>query len=91
MTDYSKLVKALRACNRIDHVGNCNECYYGSPDAPQPKQYVNGCKRSMCEDAANAIEDLQKTLEAVQKNSGINFRMWKEAQAEVEQLKAEKL
>ena len=40
-------------------------------------------------DAADAIEELQKTLKAVQKNSGINFKMWEEAQAEVEQLKAE--
>lgn len=37
--------------------------------------------------AADAIEELQETLEAVQKNSGINFRMWEEAQAEVERLK----
>lgn len=67
MTDYSKLVEALRVCNRIDHVGNCNECYYGSPDAPPPKQYVNGCKRSMCEDAAAAIEALQDTVQAQDK------------------------
>lgn len=60
--NYEELVKALRVCNRIDHVGNCNECYYGSPDAPPPKQYVNGCKRSMCEDAAAAIEALQAQL-----------------------------
>ena len=58
MTDYPELVKALRICNRLDHVGNCNECFYGGPNAPTPKQYVNGCKRSMCEDAAAAIEEL---------------------------------
>lgn len=39
--------------------------------------------------AADAIEALKKTLEAVQKNSGINFRMWEEAQAEVERLQAQ--
>lgn len=62
MANYEKLVKALRVCNRIDHVGNCNVCYYGSPDAPPPRQLVNGCKRSMCEDAADAIEALQAQL-----------------------------
>ena len=62
MTDYTELVKALRICNRIDHVGNCSECFYGGPNAPAPKQYVNGCKRSMCEDAAAAIEALQAQL-----------------------------
>ena len=56
MTDYTKLVEALRYYDLNKH-------------------------------AADAIEELQETLEAVQKNSGINFRMWEEAQAEVERLK----
>lgn len=43
----------------------------------------------ICVRAANAIEELQKMLEAVQKNSEINFKMWEQAQAEVDQLKAE--
>jgi hypothetical protein len=38
------------------------------------------------DDAADAIEALQKNLKAVQENSGINFRMWEEAQAEVKRL-----
>lgn len=55
MTDYTKLVEALRYYDLNKH-------------------------------AADAIEELQEMLEAVQKNSGINFRMWEEAQAEVKRL-----
>jgi hypothetical protein len=40
-------------------------------------------------DAADAIEELQKTLKAVKKNSEINFKMWEEAQAEVERLQVD--
>lgn len=60
----------------------------------QLKTYEDGY--GLYDDATTAIEALQaevdalkETLKAVQKNSGINFRMWEEAQAEVEQLKAE--
>ena len=38
----------------------------------------------MHEDAADAIETLMQALKEVQKNSGINFRMWEEAQSEVQ-------
>ncbi len=53
----------------------------------QLKTYEDGY--GLYDAAADAIEELQKTLKAVQENSGINFRMWEEAQAEIERLQAE--
>ena len=41
------------------------------------------------EQLVEAFDNLQAELKAVQKNSGINFRMWEEAQAEVKRLKAQ--
>ena len=79
MTDYEQLVKALRRCASIERCDGFCEMNYGSMD----------CESRLELDAAAAIEGLQKTLKAVQKNSGINFRMWEEAQAEVERLQAQ--
>lgn len=81
MTDYTKLVEALR-CKRDDCEG-CDLAFFDN-DEGWMCQYA-----AKDDDAADAIEALQKTLKAVQKNSGINFRMWEEAQAEVERLQAE--
>lgn len=80
MTDYTKLVEALR-CGEYKPECGSSDCPYWSG---------LGCMDGqLMEDAAAAIEALQKTLKAVQTNSGINFRMWEEAQAEVERLQAE--
>ena len=89
MADYTELIKALRICNRIDHVGNCNECFYGGHDAPTPKQYVNGCKRSMCEDAAAAIEELQAAwIKSETDATNLTGRL-AQAEADVERLNRE--
>ena len=86
--DYKKLVKALR-CKRDDCEG-CDLAFFDKDEGWM-------CRYSAKDDdAAAAIEALQaevdamkETLKAVQKNSGINFRMWEEAQAEVKRLKAQ--
>ena len=82
MTDYTKLVAALRHCNGPSWL-TCQICQYNND--------MMTCAYKMLRDAAAAIEELQETLEAVQTNSGINFRMWEEAQAEVERLQAQLL
>lgn len=79
--EYEKLIEALR-CKRDDCEG-CDLAFFDKDEGWMCRYAAKD------DDAADAIEDLQKKLEAVQKNSVINFRMWKEAQAEVEQLKAE--
>ena len=79
--DYSELVKALRYCSTTKGMVYCNvSCKYGW------EERSGGCKDLLTTDAADAIEALQKNLKAVQENSGINFRMWEEAQAEVKRL-----
>jgi len=81
MTDYTKLVKALR-CKRDDCEG-CDLAFFDKDEGWMCRYAAKD------DDAADAIEELQKTLKAVQKNSEINFRMWEEAQAEVERLQAQ--
>lgn len=83
MTDYTELVKALR--NHASKESDCRSCKYYYYNIVK----YDTCSSSLCAAAADAIEELQEMLEAVQKNSGINFRMWEEAQAEVEWLQAE--
>lgn len=80
------VLQGLKHCSKCD-IDTCYRCPYCG---------VFKCNDKLKEDAADAIKELQvqvdalkETLKAVQKNSGINFRMWKESQAEVEQLKAE--
>ena len=83
MTDYTKLIEALRCkVGLTEEETKCEKCPYGTG-------YSDWDVERYCADAAAAIEELQETLEAVQKNSGINFRMWEEAQAEVERLQAQ--
>lgn len=78
MTDYTELVKALRLCASQTCCDNCPRFDNGL----EPYE----CTEKLYTEAAAAIDELQKTLKAVQKNSGINFRMWEEAQAEVKRL-----
>lgn len=91
MNNYEQLVKALRLC-QFGECG-CGKCCYkklkGDWCTEDNHPEFFDCDDKLKLDAADAIEELQKTLEAVQKNSGINFRMWKESQAEIEQLKAD--
>ena len=49
MTDYTKLVKALRCCSK----DKCGQCEY---EWNHNREF---CKNSMCADAAAAIEALQ--------------------------------
>lgn len=79
MTDYEQLAKALRC---IELKLSCNECEYGKWSESGEAWSCDFERRDT--DAADAIEELQKTLKAVQKNSEINFRMWKEAQSALE-------
>lgn len=74
--NYEVLVEALRCCSK--HERRCLEC-----------EFLHNGYCSLQLDAASVIEGLQKMLKAVQTNSGINFRMWEEAQAEVERLQAQ--
>lgn len=52
MTDYTKLVEALRHCSH-DGLVKCNECKYGG------KEWPVGCEEEMMADAADAIEELK--------------------------------
>ena len=52
MTDYTKLVEALRYCSRSEVIA-CRQCeYYG-------KEWPIGCEEALMADAADAIEALQ--------------------------------
>ena len=75
------VVKGLKIC------ATCGSLYDICPKCP----YCGGfnCNNRLKEDAAYLIMELQKTLKAVQKNSEINFKMWEEAQAEVERLQVD--
>ena len=88
MQNYSELVEALRLC-QFGECG-CGKCYYkelkGDWCTEDNHPEFFDCDDKLKLDAAAAIDELQKTLKAVQKNSGINFRMWEEAQAEVKRL-----
>lgn len=98
MERFEQLVKALRLC-QFGECG-CGKCYYkelkGDWCTEDNHPEFFDCDDKLKLDAADAIETLQaevdelkETLEAVKKNSGINFKMWEEAQTEVERLKAE--
>lgn len=52
MSDYTKLVKALRRCASIDRCDGMCEMNYGS----------TGCESRLEMDAADAIEELMKNL-----------------------------
>lgn len=71
----NELIKALRFCG--------NYC-----DEECPHFYDMDCPNQLMIDAADALEaadkriaELERILKAVQENSGINFRMWQEAEA----------
>ena len=73
----AELIKALRNCSS-PRVGSCMDC---------PYYKCVSCKWQMMEDAADALEaaekriaELERILKAVQENSGINFRLWQEAE-----------
>ena len=81
--NVEELIKALRYCGNFEDRDGCDEkCpYFNDKDCP---------KRIMC-DAADALEaaekriaELERILKAVQENSGINFRMWQEAEARMQ-------
>lgn len=58
MTDYTKLVKALRYCSTTKGMVYCNvNCEYGW------KERSKGCKDLLMADAADAIETLQAELD----------------------------
>ena len=59
MTDYSKLVKALRRCASIDWCDGMCEMNYGS----------TGCESSLEMDAADAIEALQATVSKLEERT----------------------
>ena len=59
MTDYTKLVEALRHCSH-DGLVKCNECKYGG------KEWPVGCEEEMMRDAAAAIEELQDKVVELQ-------------------------
>lgn len=90
-SSYEQRVKALRLC-QFGECG-CGKCYYkelkGDWCTEDNHPEFFDCDDKLKLDAADAIEELQKTLKAVQKNSEINFKMWKEAQAEVERLQVD--
>ena len=80
------VLEGLKHCKEND-IRFCHRCPYCG---------VYNCNIKLKEDAINTIKELQvqfnamkKTLKAVMKNSGINFRMWEETQAEVERLLAQ--
>lgn len=50
MRDYEELIKRLRRCEQF----RCRECEY---------EQVMGCRAKLNEEAANAIEELQKRVE----------------------------
>ena len=77
----AELIKALRNCSS-PRVGSCMDC---------PYYKCVSCKWQMMEDAADALEaaekriaELERILKAVQENSGINFRLWQEAEARMQ-------
>lgn len=57
MTDYKKLVKALRICTGKDDSLSCIDC-------PYREHYPGSCRYEVSSDAADAIESLQKELDA---------------------------
>lgn len=74
-----ELIKALRCEN------DCDDCAYHTDNA---WSHCDEC--GMACDAADALEaadkriaELERILKAVQENSGINFRMWQEAEAQL--------
>ena len=61
MTDYTKLVKALRYCSTTEGMVYCNvNCKYGWEERSE------GCKDLLMTDAAAAIEALQAEVERLQ-------------------------
>ena len=76
----AEIITALRCCGSLDTPckGLCS--YHG----------VEYCLSKKDLDAANALEaadkriaELERILKAVQENSGINFRVWQEAEAQL--------
>lgn len=73
------VLEGLKHCKN-NSIETCHRCPYCG---------VFNCNNKLKEDAASIIMQLQEKLKAVQKNSEINFKMWKEAQAEVERLQVD--
>ena len=69
MTDYTKLVEALRHCSH-DGLVKCNECKYGG------KEWPVGCEEELMKDAAAAIEELQQIADHYEQTAK---DYWKEA------------
>lgn len=81
MYDELITVSALRNCSD----GMCSLCPYDDHEIS-----TKGCTANLMHDAADAIEaaeqrisELERILKSVQKNSGINFRLWQEAEAQI--------
>lgn len=71
MTMYEELVKNLRVCSKCDFGQNCDECTQDTEDA--------FCCDKLLSKAADAIEDLSKTLdEEVEINTALicNMPVW---------------
>ena len=86
MTNYTKLVEDLHDIEKTMFALGTSPI---NMDNVSIKLAYDNRWGQKAADAADAIEALQKTLKAVQKNSEINFRMWEEAQAEVERLQVD--
>ena len=88
MTDYTNLIDKVNIPELVKALRHCISDPYGFVECDGCPIFCKGidCQNDLHNDAAAAIEELQEMLKAVQTNSGINFRMWEEAQAEVERL-----
>ena len=78
----AELITALRNCSD----GECSLCPYDDYELS-----TKGCEAKMMRDAADALEadekliaELERIMKSVQENSGINFRLWQEAEAQLQ-------
>lgn len=89
MTDYKKLVEALRICTGKDDSLSCTGC-------PYHEHYPGSCRYEVLSDAADAIETLQdkfkelgELLDEASEAADVSEMRVEELQAEVDALKAE--
>lgn len=71
----AELIKAIREneeCNNCSMNGDCNE------------RKMSLAAAAALEAVEKRIAELERILKAVQENSGINFRLWQEAEARMQ-------
>lgn len=76
----AELIKALLYCVS-DDIMDCDECPYNGKYRCRDLQAQAAA--DALEEADKRIAELERILKAVQENSGINFRMWQEAEAQL--------